>query len=52
MTFFLKNLLFTYFLERGREGEGDGEKHECVVAFHAPCPPHHWGPGLQSRHVP
>ena len=27
-----------FFLERerGREGEREGEKHECVVAFHAP----------------
>ena len=22
------------FLERGREGEREGEKHQCVVAFH------------------
>ena len=27
---------FIYFLrERGREGERDGEKHQCVVASHA-----------------
>ena len=30
---FLK-ILFFYFLESGREGEG--EKHQCVVAFHMP----------------
>ena len=24
------------FLERGREGEREGEKHQCVVASHAP----------------
>ena len=31
---FLK-ILFTY-RERGREGERDGEKHQCVVASHVP----------------
>ena len=29
--FFLK-ILFILFLERGREGEKEGEKHQCVVA--------------------
>ena len=24
------------FLERGREGDREGEKHQCVVAFHTP----------------
>ena len=24
-------------LERGREGDREGEKHQCVVASHAPC---------------
>ena len=24
------------FLERGREGEREGEKHQCVVASHVP----------------
>ena len=28
------NILF--FRERGREGEREGEKHQCVVASHAP----------------
>ena len=29
--------LFIYlFLERGREGDREGEKHQCVVASHAP----------------
>ena len=38
------------FRERGREGEREGEKHQCVVAF---CmPPHHWGSGLKPWHVP
>ena len=31
----LKKILFTFFLERRREGEREGEKHQCVVAFHA-----------------
>ena len=30
-------ILFIYlFLERGREGEREGEKYQCVVAFHMP----------------
>ena len=33
--YFLKD--FTYlFLEKGREGERKGEKHQCVVASHPP----------------
>ena len=42
---------FTYlfvFTERGREGEREGEKHQCVVASHVPA---HWGPGPQAKHV-
>ena len=36
--FFLLNKEFIYlFLERGREGEREGEKHQCVVASHAPA---------------
>ena len=31
---FFKIILFIYFLERGREGEREGEKHQCVVASH------------------
>ena len=27
-------ILINLFLERGREGEREGEKHHCVVAFH------------------
>ena len=35
--FFLLNKEFIYlFLERGREGEREGEKHQCVVASHVP----------------
>ena len=30
-----KSILFI-FIERGREGEREGEKHQCVVASHTP----------------
>ena len=30
------NILFYLFLERGREGERDGEKHQRVVASRGP----------------
>ena len=33
---FFKNILFIFFRERGREGEREGEKHQCVVASHMP----------------
>ena len=36
---FKKNFLEFYlfiFRERGREGEREGEKHQCVVASHTP----------------
>ena len=29
-------ILFIYFLERGRVGEREGKKYQCVVASHAP----------------
>ena len=29
-------LLIYLFSERGREGEREGEKHQCVVASHMP----------------
>ena len=32
------------------EGEGEGEKHQCVVASHSLV--HYWQPGSQPRHVP
>ena len=32
---FLKKILLI-FRERGREGEREGEKHQCVVASHVP----------------
>ena len=37
--FFSVSFLRSYLLifkERGREGEREGEKHQCVVASHAP----------------
>ena len=33
--FFFKDFIYL-FLERGREGEREGEKHQCVAASHAP----------------
>ena len=33
--FFKRLYLFT-FRERGRKGGREGEKHQCVVAFHMP----------------
>ena len=36
------------FRKRGREGEGEVEKHQCVVALEHP----YRGPGLQPRQVP
>ena len=32
---FLKDFIYL-FLERGRKGEREGEKHQCVVATHMP----------------
>ena len=32
LSFCFLKILFIYFLERGREGEREGEKHQCVVA--------------------
>ena len=45
--------LFT-FRERGREGEREGEKHQCVRDTWTDCLSHAptWGPGPQPRHVP
>ena len=45
--FFLRFHLFS-FRERGREGEREGEKHQCAVAY---CVPPAEGPGPQPRHV-
>ena len=35
--FFFGRLYLFHFLERRREKEREGEKHQCVVASHAPC---------------
>ena len=35
ISFFSKDFMYL-FLERGREGEREGEKHRCVVIFRAP----------------
>ena len=35
MLFFFKDFIYLH-LERGRDGEREGEKHQCVVASHAP----------------
>ena len=60
--FFFKDFIYL-FLERGREGEREGEKHHCVVASHAPptgdlacnpgmCPAGNWtGDPLVHRPV-
>ena len=47
---FFKKYFIYLFLERGREGKREGEKHQWGVASQAPPP--FWGPGLQPRHVP
>ena len=35
-SFYFIQILFIYFRQRGREGEKEGEKHQCVVASHVP----------------
>ena len=35
--YFVKIVFIHFFRERGREGEKEAEKHECVVA--SPAPP-------------
>ena len=35
MSIFKKDFIYL-FLERGREGEREGEKHQCVFASHMP----------------
>ena len=34
MSFFFKVLFTSFFLERGREGEREEEKHQCVPLIH------------------
>ena len=44
--------LFIYsfiYWKRGREGEREGEKNQCVIASHTCL---NWRPNLQPRHVP
>ena len=47
--FFFLEIFIYLFLERGSEGEREGEKRQCVLASHAPP---YWGPGPQPKHVP
>ena len=35
-TFYFKIFYLLIFRERGKEGEREGEKHQCVVASHTP----------------
>ena len=49
------NLFFKFiFRERGREGEREGEKHQCARDISIGCLSHtpYWGSGPQPRHVP
>ena len=46
--YFFKDSIYLLFREGGKEGEREGEKHQCVIASHSP----YWGSGLQHRHVP
>ena len=48
-SFFFKRFYLFIFREKGREGEREGEKHQCVVASQVPPTGE---PGLQPRHVP
>ena len=36
ISFFKKRFYLFYFRQRGREGEIEGEKHQCMVASHVP----------------
>ena len=56
-SFFLSSLKRFYvfiFRERGREGEREGEKHQCVRETLINCPSHapNWEPVPEPRHVP
>ena len=44
---FLRFLLFIF--RKGKEGEREGDTHQCVVASQAPPTR---GPSLQPRHMP
>ena len=51
---FLKDFIYLFIFERGREGEREGEKHQCVRETSTSCLLHapNWGLSLQPRHVP
>ena len=46
--------MYLFFRERGREGEQEGEKHQCVRDSSTSCLSHtpNCGPGPPLRHVP
>ena len=52
--FFFKMLFIYFFRERGREGEREAEKHQCVRETLNGSLLHtsNWGLGPQPRHVP
>ena len=57
--FFFKKKFFYLFIEKGREGKGgregdsQGEKHQCEKHWLVPSHKHPaQGPNLQRRHVP
>ena len=41
--YFFKDFIYFIFRERGKEGEREGEKHQCLVSSHASP---NWGPNL------
>ena len=53
LLYFLKDFIYL-FLDRGREGEREGEKHWCARDTSTSCLSHgpNWGPGWQPRHMP
>ena len=50
---FLLDFTYLLFRERGREGEKEGEKQQCVRDTLISCLSHapKWGPGAQPRHM-
>ena len=54
-TAFFKDFIFIlFFRERGKEGQGEGEEHQCARETSFGCLSHapNRGPGPQPRHVP
>ena len=49
LLFYILFKILLIYRQREKEGETEGEKHQCVVACHVPCTRE---PGLQPRHVP